>query len=165
MVFIFFRKRHHDCREGATHMQRAFLPKALALTVLAAGLTMAGAQQSQSAPDPATQAPTGYHHHHAPNPQRQAEFISKKFNLSPDQTAKLEPILATRDQQIRAIRDNAQLDPQDRHQQMRAINQQTEQQLSTVLSPDQLSQLKAMRHRGGRWHHGQNGDAPQAPSA
>lgn len=151
-------------------MNCAHLPKAFALTVLAAGLTMAGAQQPQAAPDSAApaqqQAPAtqGYRHHHAPNPQKQAEMLSKKLNLSADQTAKLEPILATRDQQMQAVWQNSQIAPQDRHQQMRAIDQQTEQQLSTVLSPDQLTQLKAMRHHGhGR--HGQNGETGQAPSA
>ena len=42
-----------------------------------------------------------YHHHHAPNPQKQAEMISKKLNLSADQTAKLTPIFADRDRSSR----------------------------------------------------------------
>lgn len=146
-------------------MHRAYLPKALALTLLTAGLSIAGAQQTQTAPDSnATQGNAPYHHHHAPNPQRQAEFISKKLNLTPDQTAKIEPILATRDQQMQSLWQNQQLAPQDRHQQMRSINQTAQQQMATVLSPDQMAQLKAMRH--GRHHgpHGENGDNAQQPS-
>ena len=147
-------------------MFRAYLPKALALTVLSAGITFAGAQQAQPAPDgstPPQNAPM--HHHHAPDPQRQAEFLTKKLNLTADQTAKVEPILASHDQQVQALRDNQQLTPQDRHQQMRSINQQTEQQMAGVLTPDQLTQLKAMRHHGGG-HHGpdnqpvENGQSP-----
>jgi periplasmic protein CpxP/Spy len=146
-------------------MHRAYLPKALALTLLTAGLGIAGAQQTQMAPDAnAPQQTAPYHHRHAPNPQRQAEFISKKLNLTADQTAKIEPILATRDQQMQALWQNQQLAPQDRHQQMRSINQTAEQQMATVLSPDQMAQLKALRH--GRHHgpHGENGDGTQQPS-
>ncbi len=145
-------------------MQRASLPKALALTVLTAALGIAGAQQTQTAPDAnAPQANAPHHHRHAPNPEKQAEFISKKLNLTSDQTSKIEPILATRDQQMQALWQNSQLAPQDRHQQMRAINQQAEQQMSSILSPDQMAQLKAMRHHHG--HHGENGESNQAPSA
>lgn len=147
-------------------MHRAYLPKALALTVLAAGLTFAGAQQTQPTPDanaPQTTAPEGPHHH-APNPQREARMLSRRLGLTPDQTARIEPILADRAQKMEALHQNQQLAPQDRHQQMRAIHESTEQQLSSVLTPDQMTQLKAMHHHG---HDRSNstGEAPtQSPS-
>ncbi len=147
-------------------MFRAYLPKALALTVLSAGLTFAGAQQAQPAPDASTPPQNApMHHRHAPDPQRQAEFLTKKLNLTADQTAKVQPILATRDQQMQALWGNQQLTPQDRHQQMRTINEQSEQQMAGVLTPEQLTQLKAMRHHG-HGHHGpdsqpnENGQSP-----
>ena len=134
-------------------------------TSLALSLSF-GAAFAQQTPD-AQQGPAtsqGEHHHHAPNPQKQAEHLSRRLNLSPDQTAKIEPILASRDQQMQALWQNQQLTPGDRHQQMRSINEQSEQQMSGVLSPDQMAQLKAMRHHG---HHGQEGEGQpnQAPSA
>ena len=138
-------------------MKRIILPLSLALS-LSCGAALA--QQADPAQTP-QQAPAteGYGHHHAPNPQKQAEHLSKQLNLTADQTAKIEPILAQRDQQMQALRQNQQLAPQDRHQQMRSINQTAEQQMATVLSPDQMAQLKAMRHAHGR--HGQNGDSGQ----
>ena len=144
-------------------MKRIILPLSLALS-LSCGAAFA--QQTDPAQTPQQQAPTnqGYRHH-APNPQRQAEHLSKKLNLTADQTAKIEPILAQRDQQMQALWQNQQLSPQDRHQQMRSINQTTEQQMAGVLSPDQMAQLKAMRHNGR--HHGprgENGDNTQQPS-
>ena len=141
-------------------MKRLLVTTSLALSLCC------GAAFAQQTADPQQTAPAnpGYHHRHAPNPQRQAEFLSKKLNLTADQTSRLEPILAAQDQQMQALWQNTQLSPQDRHQQMRAIHQQTEQQLSTVLNPDQLAQLKAMHHRGWR-HNGQNGQNGQAPSA
>jgi periplasmic protein CpxP/Spy len=147
-------------------MIRAILPKALALTVLTAGLSFAGAQQAQPAPDGTTavqpDAPYG-HRHHAPDPQQQAAYLSRRLNLTSDQAQKLEPILATRDQQMQSVWQNQQLAPADRHQQMRSINEQAEQQMAGVLTPDQLTQLKAMRHHG-RHHRGDNTDGAQQPS-
>ncbi len=127
-------------------MKRILLSTALAL-VLSGTLALA-----QSTESPATTTPTGgkhFHQHHH-NPQREAAMLSKKLNLSSDQTAKLEPILADRDQKMTAIWSNTSLTPDEKKQQMRAIHQSTKQQLSTVLTPDQLEQLKALRHhRGG----------------
>ena len=146
-------------------MKRIILPLSLAFSLscgaaFAQGTDPAAAMQQQA---PATQ---GYRHrHHAPNPQKQAEHLRETLNLTADQTAKVEPILANRDQQMRALWQNQQLTPQDRHQQMRSINQTAEGQMSGVLSVDQMNQLKSMRHNGR--HHvprGENGDNTQQPS-
>ncbi len=83
--------------------------------------------------------------------------LSKQLNLSADQTAKVTPILADRDQKFQALMQDQSLTPEQRHQQMRAIHESTEQQLATVLTPDQLQQLKTMRHN----HRRSNG--PQQP--
>ena len=140
-------------------MKQTVLLSALALSLSFGG---AFAQQAQD-PQQAAPAPQG-EYHHAPNPHRQAEHLSKELNLTPDQTAKIEPILASRDQQMQALRQNSQLSEADRHQQMRSINQQSEQQMNGILTPDQVAQLKAMRHHG---HRGpQDGGEPnQAPTA
>ena len=145
-------------------MKRLLLSTALTLALTG---TAAFAQQAQpTLPENSSPNATAPHHHghHAPNPQRQAEFISKKLNLSADQTAKLTPILADRAQKTQALFQDQSLTQQQRHEQMKAIHQNTEQQLATVLSPDQLQQLKSMRHgrRGGWGQHGPNGAPNQA---
>jgi protein CpxP len=136
-------------------MKRILLPAALAFA-LCGSFAVAQQPDQQQAP-----APVERHHHHAPDPQKAAAMLSKKLNLTPDQTAKLEPILADRDQKMSALMANTALAPQDRRQQFMAIHQATEQQLAGVLTPDQLQQMKAMRH-GRRGHHG---DPNQAPAA
>jgi periplasmic protein CpxP/Spy len=120
-------------------MNRLLLSTSLALALSG---SLAFAQQQ----DTAAPAPTAKHHH-AHNPQREAAKLGKKLNLSPDQTAKLEPILADRDSKIAALTNDKTISPVVMKQQMRAIHQQTRQQLATVLTPDQLQQLKS-RHRG-----------------
>jgi hypothetical protein len=145
-------------------MKRILLSTALTLALTG---TAAFAQQAQpTLPENSPNANAPYHHrgHQAPNPQQQAEFISKKLNLSADQTAKLTPIFADRDQKFQALMQDQSLTPQQRHEQMKAIHQNTEQQLATVLSPDQIQQFKSMRHGHRGWdQRGPNGDNNQAP--
>ena len=149
-------------------MNRLIVTTSLAFA-LSCGAAFAQTVDPQQAPAAQTQntAPDGapmHHGHHRPNPHRQAEMLSRKLNLTPDQTAKIEPILSSRDQQMEALHGNTQLTQDDRHAQMKSINQQAEQGMSAILSPDQMSQLKEMRHH--HMHGGQSGDAPApAPTA
>jgi Spy/CpxP family protein refolding chaperone len=131
-------------------MNRVLLSTSLALALSS---TLVFAQQQDAAPAP---APTAQAHHHAHNPQREAAKLSKKLNLSPDQTAKLEPILADRDNKIAALNNDTTISPVVMKQQRKAIHQQTRQQLATVLTPDQLQQLKSR-------HHGQDAPAQAQP--
>ena len=131
-------------------MNRFILSASLALALSG---TLVFAQQ----PD-ATAIPTPAKTHHARSSQREATRLSKKLNLSSDQTAKLEPIFADRDQKIAALKSDTTITPMIAHKQMHAIRQQTWQQLAAILTPDQMQQLKSR-------HHGH--DAPtqtQAPT-
>ena len=145
-------------------MKRLLLSTALTLALTG---TAAFAQQAQpTLPEnssPNANAPYHHQHRHAPNPQKQAEMISKKLNLSADQTAKLTPIFADRDQKFQALMQDQSLTQDQRHAQMKAIHQSTEQQLATVLTPDQMQQLKSMKHgrRGGWGQHSPNGNPTQ----
>ena len=134
-------------------MNRLFLSTSLALA-LSGSLVLA--QQQQDAPA----APSAKHHAH--NPQREAEKISKKLNLSADQTAKLEPILADRDNKIAALKDDTTISPVVMKQQMRAVRKQTRRQLATILTPDQLQQLKVHHHDNGAPSQNQPQTNPQA---
>jgi protein CpxP len=119
-------------------MNRILLSTSLALALSG---TLLFAQQQDAPPAP---APTAHHHTH--NPQREAAKLSRKLNLSSDQTAKLEPILADRDQKIAALTSDTTISPMIMKKQMHAIHQQTREQLATVLTPDQLQQLKSRHH-------------------
>jgi Spy/CpxP family protein refolding chaperone len=145
-------------------MNRTILSTAIALALTG---SLALAQAPQQTPDsPQSGAPHQWHHRQ-PSPEHEAARISRVLNLTPDQTAKLEPIFADRDQKLAALWQNQDLAPQDRHQQMRAIQQSTREQLSTVLTPDQLQQLKTLRHEHGPHGPGQwqgHGQPPAPPS-
>jgi Spy/CpxP family protein refolding chaperone len=121
--------------------------------LLSASLALALSGSVVFAQSTTTPTPTGKHfRHHPPDPQQEAAWLSTKLNLSSDQTAKLEPILADRDQKMSALRSNTSLSPDEKKQQMRALHQDLKQQLSTVLTPEQLEQMKSLRH-GHRGPH------------
>ncbi len=128
-------------------MSRTLLSAAVTLA-LATGL--ATAQQSapsQAVPADGTQTPTA--HHHRPNPHREASMLSRRLNLTPDQTARLEPILADRDQKLSTLHSDASLAPDVKRTQMRSIRLDTQQQLSNILTPEQMQKMQSMHHRRG----------------
>jgi protein CpxP len=141
-------------------------PMALILTGVIA-LAQLQAQTPQTPSDAPPQATQGDHHHgghrgfHHPNPTREAEFLTKKFNLTADQTTKLETIFTTQEEKMKALHTEAA--STDKRSEFQAIHTETEQQLATVLTPDQLAQLKQFhRHgpHGGHGPHGQHSDTP-----
>lgn len=134
----------------------------LSLALLLAGSTavVAGtpllAQQQQNPPQWRGQGP-----HTPPNPQQQAERLTKRLNLNPDQESRLEQIFADRDQKTLALRSDTSLSRDAKRQQMQTIMSSTHEQLSTVLTPEQLAQMHS--HRRGH-HRGAPGQQ-QTPSA
>jgi Spy/CpxP family protein refolding chaperone len=137
-------------------MNRLLLSTSLALAL---STSLVFAQQQDAAPAP---APAAKAHRHAHNPHREAAKLSKKLNLTSDQTAKLEPILADRDQKIAALRNDTTIAPVVMKQQMRAIHKDTKQQLATILTPDQLQQMKALHHGHGNPNQAQPNTTPPA---
>jgi Spy/CpxP family protein refolding chaperone len=152
-------------------MKRILLTSTLALTLAA---TAAFAQQATQPSGDATttqqpSAQQGGHHRGQGkmDPHKAALHVGKRLGLSEDQTAKLEPIFADSQQKMLALRSNTSLTPDQRHEQMRSIHKDTQTQLSTVLTPDQMQQLHGMR-RGPHGRHQGGGQQPEAatpPSA
>jgi periplasmic protein CpxP/Spy len=99
------------------------------------------------------------------DPQKAAQHLGKRLNLSADQTARLEPIFADQQQKMQALRSNTSLTQDQRREQAKAIFKETHDQLAQVLTPDQMQQLKSMRHgfRGGR-HQPQQPESTTPPS-
>ncbi len=145
-------------------MKRILLRSTLALTLAA---TAAFAQQSatlQAADPGSTQQPAAQqgHRHHNFDPHKAAQHLGKKLNLTDDQTAKIEPILADQHQKMAALHSDTSLTPDQRHQQMHTIFEQTHSQLAGVLTPEQMQQLGFMRHGHGRHQQQGQGSAPSA---
>ena len=73
--------------------------------------------------------------------------MGRRLTLTPDQPAKLEPILAERQQKMQAVKADSTLTPDQRHKQLHAIGKSTRDEMAGVLTPDQMQQMKAMHKR------------------
>jgi len=126
--------------------------------VLSGGMALA--QQpapAPAAPDAAmTPAPTVKPMH----PHKEVEKLTKQLNLTPDQAAKLTPIIKDRDDKITAIKSNTALSPEDAKKQVRGVLKSSQEQLKAILTPDQLQTMKTLHEE--HQNHGQ--PAPAAPS-
>jgi periplasmic protein CpxP/Spy len=83
----------------------------------------------------------------AQNKAAKLEAISQQLNLSPQQKAKVLPILADEAPKIEAIKNDTSLSKIQKMQQLRAIHQQTDPQMKAILSPEQYEKLKAIRQQ------------------
>jgi hypothetical protein len=116
------------------------------------GLVLTGATASycqSSAPDQGT----GDHkfRHHGPNAEFETKFLTRKLGLSPEEASQVEPILASQDEQLKALRpaQGTQPDFKALHEQRKAIFEATEKQLAGVLTSEQLVEYQKIHHFGG----------------
>lgn len=78
------------------------------------------------------------------------QAISQQLNLTPQQKAKIMPILADEMPKVEAIKNNTSLSGFQKMRQMRAIHQQTDPQMKAILSPAQYQKLQAIRQQAIR---------------
>lgn len=114
--------------------------------VLSAGTVVASAQDAAQAPvTPAPQAvPAGPGMRHQADPHKMAKHLAKKLNLSKDQAAQIEPLLADRQQQMQALRADASLSQQDRRSKAMQIQQDSKSKIESVLNDSQKQQFEQM---------------------
>ena len=86
----------------------------------------------------------------AQNKGAKLQAISQQLNLTPQQKAKILPILADEGPKVEAIKNNGSLSGFQKMQQIRAIHQQTDPQMKAILSPDQYQKLQAIRQQAIR---------------
>lgn len=75
---------------------------------------------------------------------RKSRMVAK-LGLTPDQQSKLKDLRASTRQQRQAVLTNAALSNEQKQAQLTQIRQASKAQLATILSPDQLAQLRQMR--------------------
>jgi Spy/CpxP family protein refolding chaperone len=83
----------------------------------------------------------------AQNKGAKLQAISQQLNLTPQQKAKILPILVDEGPKVEAIKNNSSLSGFQKMQQIRAIHQQTDPQMKAILSPAQYQKLQAIRQQ------------------
>jgi Spy/CpxP family protein refolding chaperone len=88
-------------------------------------------------------APTSF----AQNKAAKLQAIAQQLDLTPQQKAKVLPILADEAPKVEAIKNDNSLSKIQKMQQLRAIHQQTDPQMKAILSPAQYQKLQAIRQQ------------------
>jgi periplasmic protein CpxP/Spy len=109
-------------------MKRKFITLATACVIALTTISFAQAQ------DPASKGPRWRGHGQG----NMLEHLTKTFNLTPDQKAKIQPILDQAKPQIVAIR-------QDARKKVKAIRENARTQIRAVLTPDQQQKFDALQ--------------------
>ena len=123
------------------------MPRPFHLVLLSLGLAFAGAAWAQQGTPPTAPTAPTTKHLHAIDPQQQIERLTKQLQLTPDQQAKILPILQQRDQQLEALRSDSSLKPPDRRAKAMSIVQSSNQQIDALLTEPQLTKAQAMREK------------------
>lgn len=84
-----------------------------------------------------------------PGGQRNHPFqkLKNELALTPEQIAKIRPIVMSTRQQIKALRENTALPQKQRRQQIRQIMASTIQQIRPILTPQQLEKWRQIREQ------------------
>jgi len=90
------------------------------------------------------------------SPEAHLQMLSEKLNLTEDQKAKVKPILEDQVQQLRSVRDDSSLTPEQKAAKKKAIHETTHDQINAVLTPDQQAKFKEMKHEGMEKHKDMN---------
>ena len=86
----------------------------------------------------------------AQNKGAKLQAISQQLDLTPQQKAKVLPILADEAPKVEAVKNNSSLSGMQKMQQLRAIHQQTDPQMKAILSPTQYQKLQEIRQQAIR---------------
>jgi len=73
------------------------------------------------------------------------QAIAQQLNLTPQQKEKILPILAAEAPKVNAIKNDNSLSRVQKMEQVRAIHQQTDPQMKSILTPEQYEKLKQIR--------------------
>ena len=117
-------------------MKKKSIVLALAATILVAlSAPRILAQAQTSTMDPETQAKV----------QAKLQHISSELNLTDAQKQQLKPILQSEVQELKAVKDDASLAPDQRQAKAKEIHQNYKSQISNILTPEQQKKLATMK--------------------
>lgn len=127
-----------------------------AIPVLAQGAPPAGPHTGAPAGAPAGKWMQGRRPH-----MSMEQRFTKMLNLTPAQQLKIAPLLKKSHEQMRAIRKNPKLTPDQKRQQSKALFSTLPKKLNHYLTKPQQAKLQQMVERRGHHHMGAPGMAPK----
>lgn len=82
----------------------------------------------------------------AQTPAEKLQRLSQTLNLTAQQKGEMLPILQEEGPKLQAIKNNPNLTGAQKAMQLRAIHQQTDPQVKSILSPQQYEEWQTIRH-------------------
>jgi Spy/CpxP family protein refolding chaperone len=145
-------------------MKKVLICALLAIAMACLG-TALYAQDSMSQGQGMGQGGPGGMHHMPMSPDQRLQRMTQQLNLTADQQQKIKPILEQEQQQMQTLHGDTSMSQQDRMSKMQQIRQGTNDQIKSVLNPDQQQKFTQMqeRHGPGMGHGGMGQDGMQAP--
>ena len=99
-------------------------------------------------PQPLPQEPgQGQTMHPMPTPDQVVQKMSEKLNLTDQQKAQITPIIADRQQKMQALRADQSMERPEKMQKMKAINQDSDTKIKSVLTDEQKQKYEAMQQQ------------------
>jgi Spy/CpxP family protein refolding chaperone len=98
-------------------------------------------QEPAQEPAPAPQA------EHKLTPEKVVSMLDSKLALSDDQKNKITPIIADRQEKMRALRSDTSLRPMQRRRKAKEIMSDSDQKIKAVLTPDQQQKYAEMEQQ------------------
>jgi hypothetical protein len=77
--------------------------------------------------------------------------LQQNLSVSPEQSAKIAPILSNEGRQVIAIRNNNSLSDAQKIQEVKSLQRQSDPQLKAILSSAQYDKLEVVRYQAIRW--------------
>jgi len=77
--------------------------------------------------------------------------LQQNLSVSPEQSAKIAPILSNEGRQVIAIRNNNSLSDAQKIQDVKSLQRQSDPQLKAILSSAQYNKLEVVRYQAVRW--------------
>ena len=71
--------------------------------------------------------------------------ISQQLNLTPEQKVKLLPVLEQEAPKLKAVKENTSLTGMQKLQQIRAIHEESDPKIKSILTPEQYTKWQEMR--------------------
>jgi len=87
------------------------------------------------------------------------EMLAEELQLTPDQKAKLGPILKGQAQKMQDLRQDESVSPEQRREKMRSIREDGQKAIEAVLTSEQAAKFAEFRARGPRG----DGERPAKP--
>ncbi len=146
-------------------MRKMMMSSVMVLAFAVAGSARLVAQAPDGSQGP---RPHGQWQRHQPNPEFETKMLTRRLNLTPEQAAQVEPILAEQQERMKALKPAQGTTPDFKalREQHKAIMEETQQKLAGVLTPEQLAKMHERKGgpHGPRGNWKGQGTAPAAPT-